>query len=93
MITLGEIAKRAGVSRTAVSFVLSGGPYSKKVSVHTRENILTIARELNYIPNQVARSLRNRRTGIVGNVAREKRHDGSIAHRNPSTMRAVKTRK
>lgn len=64
--TLKEIASRAGVNTAAVSVVLNGARSTSRVSEATREAILVAARELNYRPNGLARSLRNRRTGIVG---------------------------
>jgi DNA-binding LacI/PurR family transcriptional regulator len=46
--------------------VLNGAKSGTKVSEKTRDAILRAAKELNYRPNAVARSLRKRRTGIVG---------------------------
>lgn len=63
---LADVASRAGVSQTAASFALSSGPRSKKVSRRTRELVVSAAKELNYLPNQVAQALRRQRTGTVG---------------------------
>lgn len=54
MTTIKDIAKAAGVSITTVSRGLNG--YSD-VSEKTREKIVRIAKELNYSPNTLARSL------------------------------------
>jgi DNA-binding LacI/PurR family transcriptional regulator len=65
-VTLKEIAQRAGVGTTAASVVLNGAKSGTRVSEQTREAILRAARELNYRPNELARSLRKRQTGLVG---------------------------
>ncbi len=51
-----DVAKRAGVSRTTVSFVLNNTP-GKHISENTRQKVLKAASELNYIPNETARNL------------------------------------
>lgn len=62
--TLLDIAKYANVSKTTVSMVLNNKPIS--VSDETRENILKAAKELNYIPNSLARSLSTKKTYTIG---------------------------
>ncbi len=64
--TLRDVAERVGVGPATASVVLNGSRSGTKVSEKTREAILQAARELNYRPNALARSLRTRRTGIVG---------------------------
>lgn len=64
--TLKDVAARAGVSSVAASVVLNGSKTSATVSEATRGRILAAAAALRYHPNTVARSLRRRRTGIVG---------------------------
>ena len=56
-ITIGEIAKRAGVSKGTVSAVLNEKNYVKS---STRDNILQIMKALNYRPKGVARNLRHK---------------------------------
>jgi LacI family transcriptional regulator len=53
-ITLEEIAKLAGVSRSTASRAANGQPGVSKV---TRERVLRIIRENGYQPNAEARSL------------------------------------
>lgn len=55
-----------GVGPSTASVVLNGAKSGTKVSAETRRAILEVARELNYRPNVLARSLRCQRTGIVG---------------------------
>ncbi len=62
--TLTDIAKRANVSKTTVSMVLNNKEIN--VSEATREKILQISNELNYIPNTVARSLSTKKTETLG---------------------------
>src|SRR5579884_2493358 len=64
--TLNDVARRAGVSKMAVSVVINGSRSGTQVSQETRERILQAAKELQYRPNAVARSLARKRTNIVG---------------------------
>lgn len=63
-VTLTDIAKMANVSKTTVSMVLNNKDIS--VSEDTRNKIHKIVKELNYIPNTVARSLSTRKTETIG---------------------------
>lgn len=62
-----DVAKRAGVSLTAVSFVFSGKA-DGNIAPATRDRILQAAGELGYRPNKVAQSLRQSRTMTIGLV-------------------------
>jgi LacI family transcriptional regulator len=64
-VTQQDIAERIGVSRATVSAVLSGARY---VSPELKQQILDAVRELNYIPDVVARSLKTNRTMTIGLV-------------------------
>lgn len=61
--TIGDIADRAGVSRSAVSFALNGQP---GVSQDTRERVLAVAQQLGWRPNSAARALRGAPAGSIG---------------------------
>lgn len=65
-VTLMDIAKKAGVSKTTVSMVLNNKDIN--VSEETRNKILLVSKELNYIPNTIARSLSTKKTETLGVV-------------------------
>jgi LacI family transcriptional regulator len=58
-----DVASQAGVSAATVSRVLSGG---RHVDPATRLRVLQAAKALDYHPDHVARSLRRRRTNLIG---------------------------
>jgi DNA-binding LacI/PurR family transcriptional regulator len=64
-VTSLEVAQKAGVSRTTVSFVLNNVPGSN-ISLETREKVQKIANDMGYIPNEAARSLVSGQTRTVG---------------------------
>ena len=61
MTTLKDIAELAGVSTATVSLALNGG----KVNENTRVRVLSVARRLNYVPNQAGRMLNTGRSGTI----------------------------
>lgn len=60
-----DVARRAGVSRTTVSFVLNGQT-DAGISEATRRRVLDAARELGFQPNALARALRGQRSHVIG---------------------------
>ena len=62
--TIKEIAKKVGTSTASVSRVLRDIDYP--VSVQLREKILATARELDYTPNLISRSLKNCTSNDIG---------------------------
>lgn len=62
MVSSKDVAKHAGVSQTTVSRVLNT---PELVTKKTLEKVLNAIEELNYIPNDIARSLVQKRTGII----------------------------
>lgn len=63
-ITIGGIAKLSGVSKTTVSRVLSGK--TNLVKKETLEVISKVIKEQNYKPSIIARSLRTKKTKLIG---------------------------
>ncbi|WP_057915764.1 LacI family DNA-binding transcriptional regulator [Peribacillus muralis] len=65
MVTIRDVAKKAGVSIGVVSKAFNNYP---DVSEKTRKRIFDIARELNYSPNLVARNLSSKRQMTIGMI-------------------------
>lgn len=65
MPTIGDVARRAGVSKVTVSRVLNG---AKNVNAQTRERVQHVIADLQYLPNLAARSLRSRQTQTLALV-------------------------
>ena len=63
--TIADVAKRAGVTKAAVSFALNDQP---GVSAATRERILAIAAEVGFQPSSAARALSDGRANAFGLV-------------------------
>lgn len=66
MATLKDIAEKVGVSVMTVSKVLNSVDSPIKVGQETKDEILRVARELNYRPNVFARYLKIKRSDIIG---------------------------
>lgn len=64
MVTISDVAKKAGVSRSTVSRVLNNQRHH--VKEETRKKVLQAAAELGYRPNSVARSLKTKRSHCIG---------------------------
>lgn len=63
MATIRDVARAAGVSVSTVSHVVNG---TRVVLPETKSRVLAAMQELNYTPNRLARSLRNRQTATLG---------------------------
>lgn len=63
MTTINDIAQMANVSRTTVSRALNDSGY---VSEDVRKRIMKIVEETGYMPSQSAKSLRTKRSGVIG---------------------------
>nr|WP_263705818.1 LacI family DNA-binding transcriptional regulator [Shouchella tritolerans] len=60
---ISDVAKAAGVSPTTVSRVMNKRGY---ISEETRQKVYDAMKKLNYIPNDLARSLYNKRSNLIG---------------------------
>ena len=67
-ITIKDIARELNLSRTTISFVLSGIGTEKGVSKKTQDRVLSYVKLINYQPNQLARSLIRGVTNTIGVV-------------------------
>lgn len=63
MATIHDVAKQAGVSVTTVSRVLNNRGY---ISEATRKKVYQTMAELNYQPNEIARSLLRKQSNVLG---------------------------
>lgn len=63
VVSMQDIADKAGVSRVTVSRVLSNHP---SVKAETRQKVLHWVKALDYEPNLIAQSLAGNRTNIIG---------------------------
>src|SRR5262245_19561299 len=63
-VTSADVARRAGLSRATVSYVLNNTPH-QAIPELTRERVLAAAAELGYTPSAAARTLRSGRSDIV----------------------------
>jgi DNA-binding LacI/PurR family transcriptional regulator len=64
--TIRDVAEKAGVSLTTVSYVLSGrNGGTTRISRPTQDRVLAAAADLGYVPNQAARGMRLGRTDLV----------------------------
>jgi LacI family transcriptional regulator len=63
-ITLKDVAQHAGVSRTTASVALSGS--SAYVSQETKKKVIASAKELGYVYNRAAASLRSQSSSTIG---------------------------
>ena len=68
-VTLADVARRAGVSQTAASFVLSGRREEMRISADVEARVLRAAQEAGYRPNIVSRGLRTGTTQTIGFVS------------------------
>ncbi|MFC6023375.1 LacI family DNA-binding transcriptional regulator [Plantactinospora solaniradicis] len=66
--TLADVARRAGLSKTAASMVLNGRE-GTRLSPEAHQRVFAAAEELGYRPNVAARSLRTRKTATIAFVS------------------------
>lgn len=66
--TIYDVAKNAGVSPSTVSHVLNG---TASISDVTKDKVWQAVETLNYYPNVTARSLRQKRSNIIGLIIQD----------------------
>ncbi|MDY7099805.1 MAG: LacI family DNA-binding transcriptional regulator [Actinomycetota bacterium] len=66
MVTIGDVARAAGVSRSTASYALSG---KRSLTDEVVRRVTEAARELGYTPNAGARALATARTNVIGLMA------------------------
>jgi DNA-binding LacI/PurR family transcriptional regulator len=83
MASIKDVAKAAGVSTSTVSRIINNSPL---ISAETRERTLKVMKELNYVPNSMARGLSNQKAFTVAllvNISEPK------AYSNPFFYEAI----
>lgn len=70
-VSLKTLAAHLGLSPATVSLVINRSPVAKSIPPKTQERIRAAARDLNYRPNFLARSLRQQRSFTIGVVVPE----------------------
>ena len=64
--SIKDIAQDLGISKTTISFVLNNRGNEKHISAKTQKRILDYVAEVNYQPNQIAKSLKKGKTNTIG---------------------------
>jgi len=70
--TLSDIAKELNLSPSTVSRALNNHP---DINQNTKELVNNLAREIGFMPNPIARSLRKNSTSTIGVIVPEIKHD------------------
>lgn len=65
LVTMRDVAERAGVSQSTVSRVLNQSNSAIAISEETRQKVIQAVTELRYYPNMTARALRTQRTNMI----------------------------
>lgn len=70
--TIIDIAKKLGISASTVSRALNDNP---AINIETKRKVKEYARELNYVPNPIAKNLKSNKSTTIGVIVPEIRHD------------------
>lgn len=68
MANIKQVADACGVSIATVSNTFNG---KGRVGEETKERILRIAKEMNYVPNIMAKNLKQRRSNVIGIITED----------------------
>lgn len=85
-VTIKDVAKKAGVSPSTVSRVISRNP---KISQETSERVLKCMEDLGYYPNAIARSLACRKSGTIGVIMPTTSEDVLLNPFFPEALRGI----
>ena len=85
-MTLNDVARKAGVSPSTVSRVISNSP---RISTSTKERVLKCMDELGYYPNAIARSLAKNKTGNIGVIMPTRTEDIFLNPFFPEALRGI----
>lgn len=85
-ITIKDVARKAGVSPSTVSRVISKNP---KISEDTSNRVMKIMDELGYYPNEIARSLVKQKSGSIGVIMPTTSEDVLLNPFFPEALRGI----
>lgn len=74
-VTIATVAERAKCSVATVSLVLNGKAIEHGINGNTAQRVAQAAAELHYVPNETARSLQRRKSGVIGVIFLHLRND------------------
>jgi len=70
-VTLKTIAEHVSLTPGTVSAALNNSPAARSIPAHTKNRIIEAAQALNYRPNFFARTMRLKRSYMIGVIAEE----------------------
>lgn len=68
-VTLGDVAREAGVSSTTVSYVINGRGPQMRIAPETEAKVRRAIVDLGFRPSHLARNLRTKQTKTIGVIA------------------------
>lgn len=80
--SIKDVAREAGVSVTTTSYVLNHR-LEARISGETAQRVLEAAQRLNYVPNQSARTMINRRSNLIGVIIPQTGSSRQLMFANP----------
>lgn len=81
-ISIKDVAREAGVSVTTTSYVLNN-VQSARIGHETAERVREAAKRLNYVPNLSARTMINRKSGLIGVIIPQTGSSHQLMFNNP----------
>jgi LacI family transcriptional regulator len=70
-VSISDIARKAGVSVSTVSFVMNDKAVKMRISREVIQRVERVAKEMGYRPNQLARGLRTGKTRTIGLIVED----------------------
>jgi len=78
-ITLAAVARHAGVAESTASRVMNGYTRNFRVRPEVRQRVLDAARELNYKPNPMVRSIAAKKTNLIAIIGQFSDEETTVA--------------
>ncbi|WP_431215184.1 LacI family DNA-binding transcriptional regulator [Puia sp. P3] len=90
-VSISDIARKAGVSVSTVSFVMNDKAVKMRISREVIDKVENVAREMGYRPNQLARGLRTGKTKTIGLIVENISNAFLLRWRRPSRTKPKST--